>query len=414
MSMPVFLTGIEMMKIKKKVLIKSAFILFSAIFILFAMAVYMYAFMLDTYNTNAQEFTGTGEISLTDSYDSDVSRVSDFFDDKDSNRILQETYQQLVQNRKIKYYEVLPQPIEYVGSFEYPLSVVDGDKSVVEQEIDDEKITPIKTLMLNQIYYDSIDLEKKLQAGTGFKKTDYNQHINEVIPVILGNNYKNYFSVNDTFEGYYLGHKKICFKVKGFLKAGEKITLDRNTYLLDEFVLAPVISAGSADSEDFSKLLTLVKCEGYLHYNDRETYESSLAELNKIAANTGFQYSIPNRMLKNKNIMGITLSEAMVLLPIAILFFVISMIFAFQEMKAFVLKTMKRKQGILPYGQVILITSLYMIVLYLWGKYLNQFLFAKHKEILQMGAERAKVVYFILAIMFSVLLCRQQWVRTRE
>lgn len=119
-------------------------------------------------------------------------------------------------------------------------------------------------------------------------------------------------------------------------------------------------------------------------------------------------------MLKNKNIMGITLSEAMVLLPIAILFFVISMIFAFQEMKAFVLKTMKRKQGILPYGQVILITSLYMIVLYLWGKYLNQFLFAKHKEILQMGAERAKVVYFILAIMFSVLLCRQQWVRTRE
>lgn len=78
------------------------------------------------------------------------------------------------------------------------------------------------------------------------------------------------------------------------------------------------------------------------------------------------------------------------------------------------MKTMKRKQGILPYGQVILITSLYMIVLYLWGKYLNQFLFAKHKEILQMGAERAKVVYFILAIMFSVLLCRQQWVRTRE
>ena len=72
------------MKIKKKVLIKSAFILFSATFILFAMTVYMYAFMLDNSNSKAQEFTGTGEISLTDSYDSDVSRVSDFFDDKDS------------------------------------------------------------------------------------------------------------------------------------------------------------------------------------------------------------------------------------------------------------------------------------------------------------------------------------------
>ena len=141
MGIPVFENGIKMKKIKK-----SVFILFSVVFFLFAITAYMYASALNDYNTKAQEFTGTGEISLTDSYDSESSQVSEFFHDKDSNQILQETYQQLVQNEKIEYYEVLPQPVEYVGSFTYPLSVVDGDRSVVEQKIDGEKITPIKSL----------------------------------------------------------------------------------------------------------------------------------------------------------------------------------------------------------------------------------------------------------------------------
>ena len=387
MGIPVFENGIKMKKIKK-----SVFILFSVVFFLFAITAYMYASALNDYNTKAQEFTGTGEISLTDSYDSESSQVSEFFHDKDSNQILQETYQQLVQNEKIEYYEVLPQPVEYVGSFTYPLSVVDGDRSVVEQKIDGEKITPIKTLMLNQTFYDRIHLEKKLRKGTGFQKSEYNQHSHEVIPVILGNNYKNYFSINDTFEGYYLGYKKICFKVRGFLKAGETVILDQTPYLLDEFVLAPVISAGPADSEDFAKLLTLVKCEGYLHYRNKQEYERSLKELNKIASNTGFQYSIPNRMLKNENLMGITLSGAMVLIPIAVLLFVISMILIFREMKAFITKTEGSKAKLLRYGQVILLPSLCMVILYLLGKYLNQFFFAEHKAILQMGAVRVKSV----------------------
>ena len=235
-----------------------------------------------------------------------------------------------------------------------------------------------------------------------------------MIPVILGNNYKNYFSINDTFEGYYLGYKKICFKVRGFLKAGETVILDQTPYLLDEFVLAPVISAGPADSEDFAKLLTLVKCEGYLHYRNKQEYERSLKELNKIASNTGFQYSIPNRMLKNENLMGITLSGAMVLIPIAVLLFVISMILIFREMKAFITKTEGSKAKLLRYGQVILLPSLCMVILYLLGKYLNQFFFAEHKAILQMGAERVKIVYIILAITFSGLLCKQRWTQSRE
>lgn len=390
---------------------KLVLILFSAMFFLFAISVYAYAYTRDSYNMQAQEFTGAGEISLTDSYDSEKSRLNDFFSSKNSPKILRTTYEQLTQNKNIEYYEVLLQSIEYVGRFSYPSTVVAGDSSVIEQDIDGEKITPVKTWMLNQTFYENLGLGDKLQVGKGFRQSDYNQDSRKEIPVILGSDYQNFFSIHDTFEGYYLGYEKICFKVRGFLKRGVTVTLDQSDYRLDGFVLAPVICASPASSEDFAKLLTLVKCEGYLHYKNQEEYETSLKELNKIAKATGFQYSVPNRLLKNENIMGITMTGAMALLPAAVLFFAIGMILTFREMKAFLLKG---NISVLRYGQAILLTGLCMTILYYIGSYMNQLFFWEHKEILMLGAERVKLVYGFLSLIFIGLLCKAIWKRSRE
>lgn len=113
----------------KNKFIKRGIVLAGVAIFLFSIAVYAYAVTLRSYNTQAQEFMGKGEISLTDSYDSESSRVSDFLKEDHCQEILDDTYHSLITNRKIDYYEVLPQPIEYVGEYKGSGVSVDENES---------------------------------------------------------------------------------------------------------------------------------------------------------------------------------------------------------------------------------------------------------------------------------------------
>lgn len=290
---------------RKYKFLKNLITVIGAISFTFIVSVYAYSCIIESYNTQAQEFSGRGEISLTDSYDSEESRLEDFFQKENSYEILKNTYEKLKTNKKLRYYEVLPQSIEYVGSFRLPESIVDGDKNFIEQKIDGELLTPLKTLMIDQSFAHDTDLKAQVSGGTWFKKKQYGMTSDQCIPVVLGNNYKEAFSIGDTFEGYYLGYKKIQFVVKGFFKSGAVVVLDNQKYDIDNHLIAPVIQPGNTDDKSFSKLLLLVKCEGYLHYDNKSEYIIALEEVERLADETGYKYSLIKKELENKNIFEI-------------------------------------------------------------------------------------------------------------
>lgn len=375
----------------------------------FIVSVYAYSCIIESYNTQAQEFSGRGEISLTDSYDSEDSRLEDFFQTENSYEILKNTYEKLKTNKKLKYYEILPQSIEYVGRFKLPESIVDGDKTFIEQKIDGELLTPLKALMVNQRFAYDTNLKTKVSEGAWFKKKQYGMTSDQYVPVVLGDNYKAAFSIGDTFEGYYLGYKKIQFVVEGFFKVGTVVVLDNQKYDLDNYLIAPVIQPSNTDDKSFSKLLLLVKCEGYLHYNNKEEYEIALAEVERLADETGYKYSLPKKELENKNIFGITKTIATILLPLIILLFIIGMCFLYTDLKDFIQRRVNSELFLLICAAIILVNSFVLGILYLLSKYINLILFYHYPNIISLGLPRVLWIYVVIDLVFIVLTVKRTY-----
>lgn len=380
---------------------------------LFSIAVYAYAVTLRSYNTQAQEFMGKGEISLTDSYDSESSRVSDFLKEDHCQEILDDTYHSLITNRKIDYYEVLPQPIEYVGEYKGSGVTVDGNESAIEQEIDGELITPVKTFMMGESFFETKGLENHVHIGESFVSSDYNRHSDQEIPVMMGRSFLENFSVNEKFEGYYLGYEKIKFVVKGFLEPDLRIEIDGQTHNLDHMLILPTIDASPKSRDGFKKLLTLIRCEGYVHYDNKQEYDVSMKEMEEIAKETGFRYSLPNQVLENRNIMGITYNVALMLLMVSMPFFGFSMILLFRELRTYVCQY-ANKRKLIGYLLSIALPGTWMGILFFVSRISLEMMFPMHLEIISVGATRVRGVLIILAVVFSFLLCKKTHERSEE
>lgn len=373
----------------------------------FIVSVYAYSCIIESYNMQVQEFTDRGEISLADSYDSEESRVEDFFQTENSSEILKTTYEKLKTNKKLQYYEVLPQPIEYIGRFKLPKSTVDGEEDCIEQKIDGELLTPLKTLMINQLFAHDTALNTQVSEGEWFEKTQYRLTSDQCIPVVLGENYKEAFSIGDTFEGYYLGCKKIQFVVKGFFASTTVVALDNQKYDLDDYLVAPVMQTCNTEDEKFAKLLLLVKCEGYLHYNNKEEYAAALEEIKHLAEETGYKYSLPKKELENKNIFGITKTTATILRPLITFLFILGICWLYADLKAFVRYRFKSEKFLLICAAIILVNSLILGMLYLLSKYVNLVLFCRYKDIILLGLPRVLWVYIIIDLAFIFLMIKR-------
>lgn len=279
------------------------------------------------------EVSGTGDWMLVDTYDNKNSSFESFLNQKDSYDILEKTYQMLKKEYGNKYFDVGKQNIEFIGDFRGDRGFVDGDEDSVNQHVNGQIITPLKSLQVSQNYVEQYNLDRKVEIGNCFQASDYQKNAEQVIPVIAGADYRRYYKIGDKFLGKYLGDVEMKFVIKGFFQKKSSIDLADEKMLLDTLIVFPSIQVSFKNKTEFQKTLLSVKCQGYLHYKNGNEFEKHILKLKKIKEKTGFQYVIPitNKDLEKYKVIDIRIAMATFIVALGVWFFesqkVISLIF---------------------------------------------------------------------------------------
>ena len=132
----------------------------------------------------------------------------------------------------------------------------------------------------------------KITDGRGFEEQDFEYYTDgDTIPVIMGNDYKEYYKIDDTFKAD-MFFVNLNFKVIGFFDKGEAIYMKQlrsGFYELDDYLMIPICDTPDEISEqDHDALLGLYdfKIRGYcatgLSPNDAQS------EVKEICKNVGF------------------------------------------------------------------------------------------------------------------------------
>lgn len=122
-----------------------------------------------------------------------------------------------------------------------------------------------KSIQINDEFFKHFSLN--VSEGRKFSKQDY--VYKDLLPIILGNQYKGIFNLNEKFSLYYLGIKLDC-EVVGFLDKNSYFNNGYDLELLDYYIILPsierFISTDFSEEEikPFELKLYLDKCAGYV------------------------------------------------------------------------------------------------------------------------------------------------------
>ena len=124
-----------------------------------------------------------------------------------------------------------------------------------------------------------------------FKENDYFFKPAKKIPVLLGDAYKKFYSVNDEFRGIYLS-RNLKFVVKGFLKNNAALYVGEDKIDLNSYIVFPALNIDFKEGKSnlFYKILYLEKVEGVIRCDSREEYKVAVKEIKSISQSTGFMY----------------------------------------------------------------------------------------------------------------------------
>lgn len=273
---------------------KSTIGLFAVIVILFlALGNYKTAEQMDK---NKKEKDCKESLKITDRYDTknEIS-LYEFFDEPDSLNKLQNAYPLMLSHFGSQYLEIGEQYVEYIGLCDLDEKFIAGGLEAKNQEIEEinKIITPLNTVQLGRSTINNIELNKMIESGREFTIEDFALDDSIVtIPLILGNNYKNQFEINDSFSFFYLG-KEFSGNIIAFLSKDSAIKLgDTKTMSLDNTIVMPSFEINTNYSNaDFNKTQLLVKTEGYVLYENKEEYQNIIDKIELIKESTGIQYS---------------------------------------------------------------------------------------------------------------------------
>lgn len=216
-----------------------------AVIILLGALVTFLFITLDKPNHNLNQPEDLYFFKIQDSFDMEENNtIADLIQQEDSIVNLHDFNKDL--HDQLNYIEVIQQPIEYVGEYNLPLDFVNGYlRSNGELDLSNQKvsihnkeanITPLNAIQMDFSAYEYFNLD--VQYG---RKLIYNDFkFSDQLPIILGNNYRTFYNIDDVLEFYHIG-RKVEAKVVGFLPENcnincfQKINLDN--YILMPFYL---------------------------------------------------------------------------------------------------------------------------------------------------------------------------------
>lgn len=245
------------------------------------------------------------ELSLVGVVDDYVSaeELSDFFARQDSLEKMV-SFNQIL-NSQFEFYEIYTQPLQSMFYWDMDDGFLKTDKGVPiknqEIEIDGEKcfVSTLNSIEVNaNAYYYFFDY---IGEGRGFSESDFRYKRNEKIPVILGNDYRAFYSPGDCIDLNYLG-KDFTYEVIGFFEDGLRMKIENSEYNINKHLCVPYFEYDGNAADDAERAFWQrhyqEKNSGYIKVDNRNglseeeiiTFYGS--EIQKIAEELELQYNV--------------------------------------------------------------------------------------------------------------------------
>ena len=240
-------------KNKKDILIWGQVILS---YILIVSTIYL---IVGTGSNSIQLANNTRELyKISDNFIDDDEK--NFFGQSDNVKILKELYSWLDTNNQFTYIVASKQGF-YMDEYVYPDIFKEGYEHgfiYIEEQY--------KCLQVNQAFINYFAI--KAIDGRLFELPDYNID-NEIIPIVLGYEYKTYANIGDRINFYYC-NKELTGEVVGFLSAETYYNNGYNIQSLDRYIIMPALQSIYLDAplnvqeKVFELKVYLDHCSGFI------------------------------------------------------------------------------------------------------------------------------------------------------
>ena len=326
-----------------------------------------------------------GFLQLLDNYESDNYSIWDFLKEDNALNIMNDTYQSIISDNTLDYYEFSDQTLEFIGEYKGDLSLVDGyDESFINQPIDNYCVTPLKSLQLSEKMMKKFNLDGMLSSGRFFTTDEFVLNKDLSIPVLVGEKYKSLFKLNDTFNAHYLSDGNVKCEIIGFIKEDTKINIVNNTFDLNNYIVFPSFNLDfekMGNNENLYKTLLMLKCEGYLHFNNFTDKIQTINKLENISINTGFEFNSTYFSHQKQYVTNweISLTASIVILVIGIIIIICLIVFLlyyFQKQIINKIKFKSKKEKTIFKIEVWFISLIIIILTYILSYFLSSLIFS--------------------------------------
>lgn len=210
----------------------------------------------------------------------------------------------LTLNSDFDFYEITFQPLQSLQYFNLDNKFIHRNRNGViknqEIVIEGEKcyVTSLSTIQVNNNAYNKF--LNSLAKGDSFKAEDFNYENDNIIPIILGNDYLQYYDVGEIIKLNYL-QRNIDFKIIGFLNKNTVLTINDFDYVLDTYICMPSFQIKNEfineEDKTFQIRHYLQKNMGFINVKANKNYEKEIitnyGEIIKNLANkNNLDYSI--------------------------------------------------------------------------------------------------------------------------
>lgn len=188
-----------------------------------------------------------------------------------------------------KYYNKLnsANSFEYLSMYNQKISIENTNFSTILAD-NDETYQKMDAFQINLKVQDFFNLQA--EKGRLFSEKDFND--NETIPILVGNNLIDVFSIGEQFHAFYY-NKKVKLEIIGILSPNTFVYFNGDPeFYIDNYIIMPYIDYKAPltkDDEEFQKIVYFAMINGYLVSDVGSKYSVNVHnELETISQDSGF------------------------------------------------------------------------------------------------------------------------------
>lgn len=222
----------------------------------------------------------------------DAEDISQYLHSISELNNLKNFYNQLEDNEYFEYFECINQPV-YVNTKDHSFSEFNLESNAVS--IAGKDHYKLKNFFVNMNYIQHI-LDLSLYDGAIFDNEDmFCSDVTNIVPLIVGYNYKELLNVNDTLLIHHIGINFNC-KVIGIMNENSYAPIGNKMVSLDDYLLLPSFefpnSPATSDELYMQSAFYLQKINGYIQLKNGYSIEAAFKYIEKSLTQNGIYFDI--------------------------------------------------------------------------------------------------------------------------